>query len=414
MIHSRSTASDTQYLYHKQENKMSDKWHEMLDHLINKNEDKAKESFQDIINTEKESFNAMVEGTMIGGIVSSEGQDLSEFQQAYKLYKQFMSQPRPANDSTISMIERFLSNDEVADEISELQMDPDSSNYVSASADDVRTIVQAKVVDDLNLFSVEEYPQLAKWGYKNRPGEDNYEHNDLIEPDMATEAFGDGLTNQQLIGLSAIADKYMGRKGGNGDALPIGVLKYKDATGVQTDGYDVEEMEAYAKKIGKDWDEWEDETDDFYIQSKISKGLQDALEKVMGDEDFYSKPVGEKVYDFFSNYEEDDTIEIDVNKVIPLAGDSRGGVENLKQVKVDHVVIQNPYQQGGYMDGKKDDGLRDVKVQHDGPWAIYGDSGFEKAISKIVGFEVSFTEQGLQQDGQADMEGFMKNKGVKK
>ena len=393
---------------------MSDKWHEMLDHLINKNEDKAKESFQDIINTEKESFNAMVEGTMIGGIVSSEGQDLSEFQQAYKLYKQFMSQPRPANDSTISMIERFLSNDEVADEISELQMDPDSSNYVSASADDVRTIVQAKVVDDLNLFSVEEYPQLAKWGYKNRPGEDNYEHNDLIEPNMATEAFGDGLTNQQLIGLSAIADKYMGRKGGNGDALPIGVLKYKDATGVQTDGYDVEEMEAYAKKIGKDWDEWEDETDEFYIQSKISRGLQDALEKVMGDEDFYSKPVGEKVYDFFSNYEEDDTIEIDVNKVIPLAGDSRGGVENLKQVKVDHVVIQNPYQQGGYMDGKKDDGFRGVSVQHDGPWAIYGDSGFEKAISKIVGFEVSFTEQGLQQDGQADMEGFMKNKGVKK
>ena len=356
---------------------------------------------------------SLVEGTMIGGIVSYKGQDLSEFQQAYKLYKQFMSQPRPANDSTISMIERFLSNDEVADEISELQMDPDSSNYVSASADDVRTIVQAKVVDDLNLFSVEEYPQLAKWGYKNRPGEDNYEHNDLIEPNMATEAFGDGLTDQQLIGLSAIADKYMGRKGGNGDALPIGVLKYKDATGVQTDGYDVEEMEAYAKKIGKDWDEWEDETDEFYIQSKISRGLQDALEKVMGDEDFYSKPVGEKVYDFFSNYEEDDTIEIDVNKVIPLAGDSRGGVENLKQVKVDHVVIQNPYQQGGYMDGKKDGGLRDVKVQHDGPWAIYGDSGFEKAISKIVGFEVSFTEQGLQQDGQADMEGFMKNKGIK-
>ena len=266
---------------------MTDRWHEMLDHLVNKNEDKAKEAFQDILNVEKETF-------------------------------------------------------------------------------------------------------------------------------MAQEAFGDGLTDQQLIGLSAIAKKYMGRKGGNGDALPIGVLKYKDATGVQTDGYDVEEMEAYAKKIGKDWDEWEDETDEFYIQSKISKGLQDAMEKVMGDEDFYNKPVGEKVYDFFSDYEEDDTIEIKVNKFIPLAGDSGSEeVKNLKQVKVDWVVVQNPYQQGGYMDGKEDGGLRDVKVQHDGPWAIYGDSGFEKAISKIVGFEVSFTEQGLQQDGQADMEGFMKNKGVK-
>ena len=35
---------------------MSDKWHEMLDHLVNKNEDKAKEAFQDIINVEKETF----------------------------------------------------------------------------------------------------------------------------------------------------------------------------------------------------------------------------------------------------------------------------------------------------------------------------------------------------------------------
>ena len=120
-----------------------------------------------------------------------------------------------------------------------------------------------------------------------------------------------GLTDQQKQGLTLIAKKYMGRKGGNGDALPIGVLKYKDATGVQTDGYDVEEMEAYAKKIGKDWDEWEDETDEFYIQSKISRGLQDALEKVMGDEDFYDKPVGEKVYDFFSDYEEKGVKELD-------------------------------------------------------------------------------------------------------
>ena len=142
-----------------------------------------------------------------------------------------------------------------------------------------------------------------KAGFKKRYGKDA----DAVMYATATKnAMEDdaGLTDQQKQGLTSIAKKYMGRKGGNGDALPIGVLKYKDATGVQTDGYDVEEMEAYAKKIGKDWDEWEDETDEFYIQSKISRGLQDALEKVMGDEDFYDKPVGEKVYDFFSDYEE--------------------------------------------------------------------------------------------------------------
>ena len=48
---------------------------------------------------------------------------------------------------------------------------------------------------------------------------------------------------------------------------------------------------------------------------------------------------------------------------------------------------------------------RMVNVQHNGPWTIYTDSGFEKAISQIVGFEVGFTEQGMQDDGMASMEG---------
>ena len=37
---------------------MSDKWHEMLDHLVNKNEDQAKEAFKSIIDNEKETFMA--------------------------------------------------------------------------------------------------------------------------------------------------------------------------------------------------------------------------------------------------------------------------------------------------------------------------------------------------------------------
>ena len=35
---------------------MSDKWHEVLDHLVNKNEDQAKEAFKTIIDNEKETF----------------------------------------------------------------------------------------------------------------------------------------------------------------------------------------------------------------------------------------------------------------------------------------------------------------------------------------------------------------------
>ena len=37
-------------------------------------------------------------------------------------------------------------------------------------------------------------------------------------------------------------------------------------------------------------------------------------------------------------------------------------------------------------------------------WRLYTDSGFEAAVSKLLGFEVSFTEQGMQEDGVASME----------
>jgi len=54
---------------------------------------------------------------------------------------------------------------------------------------------------------------------------------------------------------------------------------------------------------------------------------------------------------------------------------------------------------------KDDEGYIEVVVEHDGPWTIYTDSGFEKAISDIVGMEVTFSEQGMQEDGRAHLEG---------
>lgn len=45
-----------------------------------------------------------------------------------------------------------------------------------------------------------------------------------------------------------------------------------------------------------------------------------------------------------------------------------------------------------------------VNVQHDSTWDIYTDSGFEDAISDAVGFAVTFTEQGMQDDNYASME----------
>jgi hypothetical protein len=37
-------------------------------------------------------------------------------------------------------------------------------------------------------------------------------------------------------------------------------------------------------------------------------------------------------------------------------------------------------------------------------WRVYTDSGFEAAVSTLLGYAVRFTEQGMQDDGYASME----------
>jgi len=51
------------------------------------------------------------------------------------------------------------------------------------------------------------------------------------------------------------------------------------------------------------------------------------------------------------------------------------------------------------------EGYVEVVVEHDGPWTVYTDSGFEKHISEMIGMEVTFSEQGMQEDGRAHLEG---------
>jgi hypothetical protein len=45
-----------------------------------------------------------------------------------------------------------------------------------------------------------------------------------------------------------------------------------------------------------------------------------------------------------------------------------------------------------------------IYVTHDAGWQIYTDRGFEQSISAVLGFTVTFTEQGMQEDGHASME----------
>jgi hypothetical protein len=54
---------------------------------------------------------------------------------------------------------------------------------------------------------------------------------------------------------------------------------------------------------------------------------------------------------------------------------------------------------------KDEEGYVSVTVEHDGPWTVYTDTGFEEAISEIIGMDVGFSEQGMQEDGRAHLEG---------
>ena len=102
---------------------------------------------------------------------------------------------------------------------------------------------------------------------------------------------------------------------------------------------------------------------------------------------------------------EDEENAIQVNKPIQLRGDSIWDEDgkNPESVNITTITITK--------DEDDDNGYAHISVEHDGPWTVYTDSGFEAEVSKIVGFDVSFTEQGMQEEGEASLEGNTSDKG---
>ena len=108
--------------------------------------------------------------------------------------------------------------------------------------------------------------------------------------------------------------------------------------------------------------------------------------------------------------QEDDTTntEYKCNVEVQLAGDSIWDCE-LETVTVKSIHISET----DYGDGSGDtsihiavcydvDGVDGSEVE--GSWRMYTDSGFTEAISTLLGTQVFFTEQGMQDDGYASME----------
>jgi len=68
---------------------------------------------------------------------------------------------------------------------------------------------------------------------------------------------------------------------------------------------------------------------------------------------------------------------------VQLAGDSIWGYEGPQTVTVTDISVYT------------DEDYKMIDVAHDTTWEIYTDTGFEAAISKALGYDVTFTEQGM-------------------
>jgi hypothetical protein len=90
------------------------------------------------------------------------------------------------------------------------------------------------------------------------------------------------------------------------------------------------------------------------------------------------------------------TYSFDCDFVADCDGSSIWEDTNGKKVRVTGIsVTHNVYD---------DEFGTSVYVTHDSNWEIYTDRGFETAISKVLGFDVQFTEQGMQDDEYASLE----------
>jgi hypothetical protein len=103
---------------------------------------------------------------------------------------------------------------------------------------------------------------------------------------------------------------------------------------------------------------------------------------------------------------EDDTTntEYTCNVDVQLAGDSIWDC-TLDKVTVTSIHINET----DYGDDYISTHIRvvytvDGEEEYEDSWRIYTDSGFEAAVSELLGTTVFFTEQGMQDDGYASME----------
>jgi len=96
----------------------------------------------------------------------------------------------------------------------------------------------------------------------------------------------------------------------------------------------------------------------------------------------------------------------DCNVEVQLAGDSIWDCE-LEAVTVTSIHIHEQW--WDELDGDSSIHITvcynvNGDAEYEDSWRLYTDSGFSDAISALLGTDVMFTEQGMQEDGYASME----------
>lgn len=84
---------------------------------------------------------------------------------------------------------------------------------------------------------------------------------------------------------------------------------------------------------------------------------------------------------------------------VALAGNSIWSDTSNKTVHVTGATIVAEVEDGEVLDD-----TQMIYVAHNSTWDIYTDTAFERAVSEALGFSVIFTEQGMQEDGNASLE----------
>ena len=105
---------------------------------------------------------------------------------------------------------------------------------------------------------------------------------------------------------------------------------------------------------------------------------------------------------------DDNTLQTDFtcNVDVTLAGDSAWDCD-IERVTITGIHISETFDEDGDVSihigvTYEVDGEDGAEVE--GSWRLYTDNGFSDAVSELLGTDVDFTEQGMQDDGYASME----------